>query len=105
MIHMNEPTTQSLFCVFFGPVTGSEINIMLTAAMEGGDTTAGQIMSKCEEVGKRWKFVINRPQAEYLVERLLGDADRVSQACGDAAGRAFEKAGEKLERLIECCEH
>jgi hypothetical protein len=31
---------------------------------------------------------------------LISESDRVGQACGDSAGRAFENAGVRLQSMI-----
>lgn len=69
---------------------------MLTASMESGDATAKSILDKC----RGYEYDLTPEEAQYLVNRLYGDADRVAEACGEAAGRAFEAAAEKLERAI-----
>ena len=81
----------------FGDITSSEIAVMLEASSESGEPLAESILVKKKG---NW-FDLTNSEAEYLRDNLNGDADRVAQACGDAAGRAFEKAGEKLDQLIQ----
>ena len=86
----------------FGPVTASEIEVMLDAAQS--DPIAASILAKYYANGgvTRREFVLSTEEAEYLRDNLWGDADRVAQACGDAAaGRAYEKAGDNLDTLIK----
>jgi hypothetical protein len=84
--------------VRFGPITSSEIDVMLTAAMESGDQTAESILKKCREVGRNrgYEYELTFDEANYLSLRLFEDSERVGMACGEAAGRAFEAAGERL---------
>jgi hypothetical protein len=86
----------------FGSVTSSEIDVMLTASMESGDATAKAILDKCHEVGRNrgYEYDLTLEEAKYLVDRLYEDAERVAEACGDAAGRAFESAGSKLAGML-----
>jgi hypothetical protein len=86
----------------FGSVTSSEIDVMLTASMESGDATAKSILDKCREVGRNrgYEYDLTPEEAKYLAGRLCEDADRVAEACGEAAGRAFETAGEKLAGML-----
>ena len=86
----------------FGQVTSSEIDVMLTASMESGEPLAKSILAKCREVGRDrgCEYDLTLEEAKYLVECLYGDADRVAESCGEAAGRAFERAGEKLEATV-----
>ena len=86
----------------FGSVTSSEIDVMLTASMESGEPVAKAILEKRREVGRNrgYEYDLTPAEAEYLMERLYGDADRVAEACGEAAGRAFEAAGEKLDGML-----
>lgn len=88
--------------VRFGAITSSEIEVMLTASMESGDATAGAILAKSREVGwnRGCEYDLTPEEARYLVQRMYEDADRVGEACGEAAGRAFERGAEKLESLI-----
>jgi len=81
----------------FGDITTSEIEVMLTAASEDGNAVATSILDKqrgCE-------FDLTPAEAEYLRDNLWGDADRVAEACGDAAGHAFERAGNKLAAMLK----
>lgn len=75
---------------------------MLTASMESGDATANSILDKCREVGRNrgYEYDLTPEEAKYLVERLYEDVERVAEACGEAAGRAFEAAGEKLAGML-----
>ena len=86
----------------FGSVTSSEIDVMLTASMESGCTTSKAILDKCREVGRSrgYEYDLTPEEAKYLVERLYEEAERVAEACGDAAGRAFEAAGNKLAGML-----
>ena len=75
---------------------------MLTASMESGDQIANSILGKCREVGRNrgYEYDLTTEEAAYLSERLMEDAERVAEACGDPAGRAFEKAGERLAGML-----
>lgn len=75
---------------------------MLTASMESGEPIAKGILNKCREVGRNrgYEYELTPEEAKYLVERLYEDSERVAEACGEAAGRAFEAAGEKLAGML-----
>lgn len=86
-----------------GAMTSGELDVLLTASMESGsEPLAKPILDSRRSLGWRKgdEYTLTLEQAKYVSERLQGDADRVAEACGEAAGRAFEKAGEKLDAMI-----
>ncbi len=81
----------------FGEVTASEIDVMLEASAGSNEQIARDILDS--RTSSR-DFVLTKEQAEYLADQLVNEADRVSQGASEAAGRAFEKAGERLAAMI-----
>lgn len=80
----------------FGPLASSEIEVMLESSEGSGCEVAKSIRAKRHgDV-----FDLTNEEAAYLVERLYNDAERVAEACGPSAGRAFERAGDKLDGLL-----
>lgn len=67
----------------FGEVTANEINTMLTASAESDEAIAQAILDK--QNGRTFG-PLNKEEAGYLRDNLLGDADRVAQGVGTAAG-------------------
>jgi hypothetical protein len=83
----------------FGAVTSSEIEVMLDATSE---PIAKSILVKYHaNGGNGHEFDLTVSEAVYLRDNLWGDCERVAEACGNAAGRAFEAAGTKLDELIK----
>jgi hypothetical protein len=82
----------------FGEVTCGEIEVMLDAAQS--ELLAKTILMKHNACGAR-EFDLTLEEAIYLRNNLWGDAGRVAEACGEAVGRAFIQAGNKLNTLIE----
>lgn len=81
----------------FGKVTTSELEVMLTASAESGTAPlAVSLLAKLSPAG----FDATRTEAEYLRDQFLGDSGRVAEACGEAAGRAFENAGMKIAAVL-----
>lgn len=83
--------------ITFGNVTSSEIEVMLTASAESGDAIAQSIVNHSK--GREYELTVL--EAIYLRDNLWGDADRVAEGVSEAAGRAFERAGDKLNDLIQ----
>lgn len=89
--------------VKFGEVTCSEAEVMLNASAESGtNPMAESILTRYYELGgcTRREFELTREQAEYLRDEFSNESDRVAMGAGEAAGRAFEKAGEKLDKIL-----
>jgi hypothetical protein len=83
--------------ITFGDVTASEIDVMLEAS-SGSDVQIAKDILDARKTTRR--FLLTIEQAKYLGQQLVDEADRVSQGCSESAGRAFEKAGERLLRMI-----
>lgn len=83
----------------FGAVVCEEIEVMLTASAESG--TAPLAKSILDKYRGGAEFDLTPEEAVYLRDNLWGDADRVSMGRSEAAGRAFEKAGDKLDQSIK----
>lgn len=77
----------------FGPITDGEVDVMLGASDESGSCPMATAIL-AQRTRTSWPMTLE--QAEWLAREMVNEAPRVSEACGDSAGAAFERAGNKL---------